>query len=164
MRALLGLLVLLLALPVAAGEVYRQTDEHGRVIFTDQPTPQAELVPLDPVNTTPAVTPVPRAKPEAARVEYQVRITSPEADAIIPNGLVAQAVVVQAEPAPRTSFRFRLLLDGEEVGVQADGRFTVPQLARGSHQFSAELLDADGRVLARGEPVDIFVYWPGGNR
>lgn len=44
MRRLITALLLLAALPLWAADVYRSTDENGNVVYTDRPTPGAELV------------------------------------------------------------------------------------------------------------------------
>ena len=46
MRTLLIMLCLTLAMTTVA-EVYRSFDENGNVVFTDKPSPDAELIEVD---------------------------------------------------------------------------------------------------------------------
>ena len=63
---------LLLAIPASA-QIYKTTDEHGNVVFTDSPPPgEGEQVELPQTNTTPpppVVAPIERPAPEPETVE-----------------------------------------------------------------------------------------------
>ena len=96
---ILYFIALMFSLPVFA-EVYKVVDNNGNITYTDQPQPDAKLVPL--VNKMPRVQPEPIGKPEPAAnpdaegtqeaqqtpafAGYtQAYILSPAHDQIIPN-------------------------------------------------------------------------------
>lgn len=159
------LIVLILVAPAMAAEtVYRQTDEQGRPVFTDQPETGAAPVDLSPVNVTPAVTPRQTDTPEQSEVgEYRAfEIVQPQA--IVPNGLAENRVVVRLEPPLRDGHRLRVLVDGAAVATGERSELTIGQLPRGSHTLEVQLLEGNTQRVLRSARRDIFVYWPGGNR
>ena len=50
MRILISIICLLVAISATA-EVYRSVDENGNVVFTDKPSPDAELIEVDELQT-----------------------------------------------------------------------------------------------------------------
>lgn len=161
-KGLLLLLVLWVSGPVLADTVYRQQDERGRPLFTDQPAPGAQEVDVAPVNTLPAVTPRARSdEPRRAPAYKRVEVVVPS---IIPNGLVPVTIAVRPEPALREGHRWRMTLDEVPVAESSGAGFTFPRLERGTHVVSVEIVDAAGKVVAKSDAVSFFVYWPGRNR
>lgn len=161
LRLLLGAVVV--AHTHAADPIYRQHDEEGRPVFTDQPGVDAEPVELPPANITPEVEPAPRDA-ETERDDFAgyrtVQISEP--GNIVPNGLANTTVAVRLEPALREGHRLRVLLDGEAIASGSQSRVSVGQLPRGSHSLEVQVL-AGPRIVATAR-TEIFVYWPGGNR
>ncbi|WP_242457991.1 DUF4124 domain-containing protein [Halomonas sp. YLGW01] len=153
---------------VQAATVYRHVDEQGNVSYSDRPQ-QGEAVELAPLTVVPA----PRASstftgrdtakaatPSPPFLPYSTfRIASPGDEQTLPTGYAGNVQVeVAIEPALREDHRVRLLLDGRlsQSALHSDA-FMLTNLDRGEHQLVAELLDADGRVRHRSEPVTLFV-------
>lgn len=174
------IVVLALAAQAGATTVYRTTDAQGNVVFTDDPGRGGEKVELEPVTVVPsrregrdAESATPRAAPQessrepreprAARSPFlpydRFRITRPADGQTLPTGAAGNlAVELAVEPPLREDHRVRLLLDGE-VGQSAlhTDAFLLNNLPPGEHELQAELLDADGEVRHRTEPVTVYV-------
>ena len=158
-----------------ATTIYRTTDAQGNVTFTDQPDRGGEEVELAPLTVVPSRGEVRRADParaegrEAPRparapgqpfMPYDTfRIVSPGHEETLPTGYAGNVEVALAiDPALREDHRVRLLVDGEVSQSAMHTRaFMLTGLYRGAHVLQAELLDADGEVRHRTEPVTLYV-------
>lgn len=183
------LLFIALALPLAAtaGTVYKYFDANGNVVFTDQPVPGAEKIVVPETQT---YSPEPTARPrqilpampatpggDASQLNpySQFKIRSPAPDETFRNVddvLVSLSIL----PRLRQGHKVQLLLDGKPVGAaKPSPQFALPGIARGSHSVVAQILDAQGRVVAKTGSVSFHVHKtsaltkpapanPGGNR
>ena len=146
-------LLLACALPASA-EIYRSTDAQGNPVFSDRPLPGASRVELpadnrmDSPQTTAAPTPG-SAEPEGAPAYQQLWISQPAPDANLRSNDGSLSVSLSSQPALQPGHRYRLLLDGQAQGSSTSPQFRLHNLDRGSHSLAAEIVDADGRVLAR---------------
>lgn len=161
MRVLLAMLVLV-ALPAVAEEIYRTTDEDGNVVFTDQPpSDDAEPVELDPLTTVPAREPEmpatgddtePDAQQAAPVRGYEgVRIAYPPADQAVRHngGNVPVRLELLPEGAELAEGHTALIVvDGGEHDAGRATEITVGPLERGPHRVRARILDRTGRVVA----------------
>ncbi|MEC9483995.1 MAG: DUF4124 domain-containing protein [Halomonas sp.] len=175
------LLGLVLTGPTAwAATVYRSVDEHGNVVFSDQPTGNGERIRLAPLTVVPsleAVTPqaerptAQAADPVARRameshpgapfMPYSTfRIAAPENGQTLPTGYGGDVqVMLDVDPDLREDHRVRLLLDGEiSQSAMHTKAFILTNLDRGEHVLQAELLDASGQVRHRSAPVILYVH------
>jgi hypothetical protein len=169
-RALLTLLMLaLLATPTVAQEIFRTTDEHGNVVFTDQPpagTRETERVELQQTNTTPATpippTPTPEpwgSKPET--VEFRVAITSPPNETTIAMGPGNFSVNASVQPALSDGAMLQLYMDGAPRGEPQQGTtWNLTNVFRGAHDISVAVIDSEGEQLADSDPVRVYVLRP----
>ncbi len=149
MRILISIFCLLVALSATA-EVYRSVDENGNVVFTDKPSPDAELIEVDELQTIqpPSVgdfeyTPPP-VKPKSKYTE--VSITSPQNDAAIRNNGGNVTVNIATKPGLQANDHLVLYLDGKEIMLGKATAKAFSGLDRGSHQLRAAVKDADGRI------------------
>lgn len=165
------LLVVPLSSEAQAQRIYRSTDQHGNVIFTDDPQRGGEEVRLSPVTVVPASAPpaaprvsaqpaVPRSHPGQPFMPYDTfAISTPGNDHAIPVGAAGNVQVqLNVQPALRKDHRVRLLLDGRisQTAMHAT-TFMLSNLARGSHRLQAELLDASGTVRHRTQAQVVHV-------
>ncbi len=158
------LCLLLLGLPAVA-DVYTYIDSEGNRVFTDQPRGNAKKVEIAPTNgmnqTTPPTVrvPVQVAEPAPLATYQLLRILVPEPDATVQEGSSGDLIVtLTSDPALMEGHNYRLLLDGTVAGTP--GRSPViplTNLDRGTHQLAAEIIDAEGRSVARtpSQPVHI---------
>ena len=141
-------ILFLIALGVSA-EVYRSVDENGNVVFTDKPSPGAETIELDEVQTI-NVPPPPdidferKKQPEKAYTE--VSILSPQNDQAIRNDAGNVTVNVGVKPALQPSDNLVLYLDGKEIMLRKATAKAFSGLDRGTHTVRAAVKDANGTV------------------
>lgn len=158
----IGLWVWLLSVSAclqAGGAIYRSTDAEGVTVFSDQRTPGAEVLREPPINTVEPPSPLP---PRASRrgqnpdqdalgvTRYtRIAVVKPEADSAFWNADGVVSVEVALEPPLVQGNRVALLLDGAAIGQPAaTTRFALQNVDRGTHTLVAQIVDAQGRVVA----------------
>lgn len=169
-RAIL-LLLLLIPLAAATQQIFKTTDEHGNVVFTDQPPADAkgvEEVELAPMNRAPPPPDIPRAttdsQPELEAVEYGVTITDPANETTIPMGPGNFSVSAAVEPGLEPGATLLLRIDGEPWGVPGTATsWQLTNIFRGAHDLTVALLGPGGEPLAISEPVRVYVLRPSVN-
>lgn len=149
------LLVLLLAAPAMAGEIYRHKDKFGNPVFTDQPPEDAEAVELGPVNTLPAA-PRPAQPatpaPEAPAGYTQLRLVGPQSGTTLRNP-TADIVFGVSTDAPLQAMHTFVFVHNGQVASRGTTGFRLDPLERGEHEVVAEIRDEHDRVLIRSEPI-----------
>ena len=155
-----ALALLLACAGPAAADIYRYVDEDGNVIYSDQPHPDAEKIPVPEVQTysAPAFSeppPPPAAKPEAPRIVYLTfGIVSPADDQAVRSNNGSLNVEVLLEPALDKSHQLQLLLDEKPRGEPGTATsWSLENVTRGTHTLLAEIIDDTGAVVNRTEPV-----------
>jgi hypothetical protein len=165
------LLALLLAPLASLGEapIYRTTDEHGNVAFTDTPPANAsdsERVDITHINSTPAPpsAPVPTVVPVIAVNETTastVTITSPVNETAIPSGPGNFPIEVNVQPPLGGNQALQLMMDGAPTGSpQSDPLWDLTNVLRGQHDFTVDLIDETGEVLATSPAIRVYVQRP----
>ncbi|MDX1803194.1 MAG: DUF4124 domain-containing protein [Alcanivorax sp.] len=150
--------------PSPPSTIYRTTDEHGNIVFTDQPGQgqAAEAVKLKPTNTVPGENtkalqdklkaPLPQVKERA--VSYQsVRITSPEDGASLRNP--DKPVPVSVALVPKLQEDDQLVLYDNGV-AQPDMTLDAPD--RGTHFLKVKVLSKSGDVLISSDAIKVYVH------
>ena len=163
MRILILFITLILLIPVSA-EVYRTTDENGNVIFTDKPSPGAEEIEIDEVQT---VSPPPvrdfRYTPpkKKGKSNYKkAEITTPKNDDVITGGTGNVSVSISLEPALQDTDRIVLYMDGEKQSDSSSTSFELSNLDRGTHTIKVDIINKGGKVLKSSSPVSFTVQRP----
>lgn len=172
MRALILLLALVPGL-VAAGEIYRSTDEEGNPLFTDDPPDDdAEPVELDPITSVPPPETGDGAEGQQGSggssggdgqggpAYHGISITYPPADQAVRHngGLVPVRVALEPEDARLAEgHQVEILLDGDVRASGASLQVSVSAVARGPHTVRARVIDATGATVVTSPPVDFFL-------
>ena len=158
MRLFITTLCLIFSLALTA-EVYRSVDKNGNVVFTDQPSPDAELIELDELQTIDAPT---RGNfeytppPEKPAPRYSaVTIISPQNDLAIRDNAGNVTVNIATQPDLRSSDELVLFMDGKEIILGKSTAKAFTALDRGTHQLRAAVRDANGRIL-KSSPSVVF--------
>lgn len=142
-------------------DIYKQVLPDGTVSYSNQPHPNAEKINPPPPQVIPAVKPPAdtqtqgRTPPEAAPYD-QLSIAEPATDQVIWSNEQTVSVGVAIEPFLQTQEGHRLviLLDGHPVAAPGDEMsLTLTNVDRGTHTLTAEVRDAQGRVLVQSAPV-----------
>lgn len=159
MRSLLLCLMFVAAPLPAVADVYRSVDEHGNVIFTDKASPGSKKVQVPPATTVrPFTVPTAEQKPEEQKpVSYAgVSITQPvDGQALRSNaGDVSITVAVDPYLDVTHGHAIAVVLDGvRQDQTWTSTSLTLPNLDRGTHTLQVLLVDSEGRILERSEPV-----------
>jgi hypothetical protein len=158
MRILLLLITFCFLTPVSAG-VYRSVDEDGNIVYTDKPSPDAEKIKIDNVQTVPAgdsnfeYTPPENLSEEGAYTKLEV--VNPENDHVFTGNTGDVTVSVMIEPALNTKRGDRLILtlDGKKAGDSTSTSFTLANLDRGTHTIEVYVVNKGGKSLMESAPV-----------
>lgn len=171
LAAVLGIALAGSAATAIGQTVYRVTDEHGNVTFTDNPGRGGKALELAPLpNLPPALSAAlanpsvttpddarPRGKPGQPFMPYDhFSIALPQQGAQVQEGMTAVEVAIA--PPLRDDHQVRLLVDGEisQTALHSDV-FWLTGLPPGRHELQAELLDSSQRLQHRTAAVTITV-------
>lgn len=157
-------LLILLSASVQA-DVYKSVDENGEVIFSDQPTPNAQRMKLPELPTYKAL-PVPgfssSPKPAPAASPYDsLKIVAPENDATIRDnqGVVRVEVALEPPLMRKQGHKIQFYLNGEPHGIPvATTSISFSNLDRGSYTLTTSVVDASGAVLMTSDPVVFHLH------
>lgn len=169
---LMILALVALIVPMLTGaEVYRWTDDQGRVHFGDRPPgnrPSEAVDVREPVRAVPLEgareilerpvrTRGGRAEGEGAYT--RVAIVRPEDGAGVRanDGTVSAELALEPELDAAAGHRVVWLLDGEEVGSGSSARATFQGLNRGDHTLKARVIDASDQELGASDTVEFSV-------
>ncbi len=157
-------LLILLAASVHA-DVYKTVNEKGEVIYSDQPTPNAQRMKLPelPTYTAPPV-PSLSSTPETVAVTSpykSVRIIEPENDATIRDnqGVVRVQVVLDPPLITKQGHKIQFYLNGEPHGMPVGSTsISFSNLDRGTYTLSTSVMDTKGVVMMSSDPVVFHLH------
>jgi hypothetical protein len=160
-------LLIVLAASVQA-DVYKSVNEKGEVIYSDQPTANAQRMKLPELPTytappVPSLSSAPntnKAAPVASPYK-SVKIILPENDATIRDNQGIVRVQVELNPSLMTKqgHKIQFYLNGEPHGIPVDSTsISFSNLDRGTYTLSTSVIDANGVVLSRADPVDFHLH------
>ncbi len=156
------LLMVLICSAASAAEVYRWVDESGQVHYSDTPREGAELVILQKAQgfKAPQISSRPGGGSDGSTGEEEapaqqgysrLAITSPAQEEVFWNIEGVLEVTVEMTPRLRRGDRLRLIYDGQPLeGLRfSRGKIRMTDVYRGVHTLVAEVVDSNGRSLAR---------------
>jgi uncharacterized protein DUF4124 len=161
---------LLAATAAHAGKVYKWVDEQGNVLYTDQPRKGAREIKI--AASPPAAVRAPQGVPhqtgafvsrEGEDFKYSaLTLSAPDENTIRDNaGNVIIALSVAPDVISARGDRIKLTLDG--LALNSDyypPEVLLPGLDQGTHTLQAAVIDKDGRVLIRSEPLEFYLkHW-----
>ncbi len=160
------LLVTLFFLTSVSAEVYRSVDEDGNIVYTDKPSPDADKIKVDKVQTVPAgdsnfeYTPPEDSADDAAYTKLE--IANPENDHVFTGNTGNVTVSVVIEPALKNKRGDRLILtmDGKKAGDSTSTSFTLTNLDRGTHTIEVYVVNKGGKSLKESAPVSFTMKRP----
>lgn len=169
MRTLIAVLVLILATPALADEVYKWVDENGVVHYTDKPPSRdAEPAKLPPLQTYKGGTaPDLRkfdkgpqgGKPAAGAAQLQ--IVTPSRDETFRSAERTVPIAVMVTPSLTEGQRLIYIVDGKPVSMPtADTSLALTGVDRGSHSVVVTLVSEAGEEIARSQPVTFHMKPP----
>lgn len=146
--------MVLLIIPFVAGaEVYKWTDEFGKVHYSDQPNKMTDKpidLPESMIYKAPAKPKFELDKPEekpAYKFYETFKIVSPQNDGTVRSAPGNLSILMQVSPALRSNHSVVVMVDGKEVAKGKSTSVSVSNIERGSHSLSAKIIDDNGRVV-----------------
>ncbi len=164
------LAILLLGSTTAYGDIYKTVLPDGTVIYSDAPEQGAEqhskklegIVDIPTLNLPPVKQNKPTSSSDSDTAPFNydsVTITSPKSDQTFRNIGGSLTVSVSVQPALQQGHRVELMMDGSKVaGPSASTTLTAKEVYRGTHSFTARILDKSGKTVARSNSVTVHVH------
>lgn len=149
-------------------KIYHWVDENGKTHFSDTAVPGTpeldvknnNLLTTDKNNnqqSNSVANQLPKNDDDEA-INYQATIVSPEDDQPLRSNDGTINVHVVTEPEKKNSQKFQLYLDGQKLGSpQISPTMRALNIDRGTHQVQVELLDENGKVLAKTQVVTVHL-------
>ena len=163
------LLVLLLvfACATANSQIFRRIGPDGQVYFSDQPGPDAERVDVTPAQAISLPPVAEQTEPVAAATQGDAivaytgfSITSPTSDQGVRANDGNVTVHLSLQPALQSGHMIVLNVDGEDgksINSSSGLMVELNNLSRGQHTVMATVIDEDGNILIKTEPVTFQV-------
>ncbi len=158
----------LLCATATAEEIYKWVDEDGVIHYSDQPAPGAEVIQLPDRPAPRQSRPAPRPASAAPSLEAQraaasrpfsyesLAFSSPNPEQTLWNIGGTLNVAISLNPGLRQGHRVRLYFDGEPREISGT-QVQLTEVYRGTHNLQAEVLDANGNLMIRSEPIRFYV-------
>lgn len=156
------LILILFCSTTALAEVYRSVDEHGNTVYSDKPSPDAEIIQVDEVQTvdsgdvepfvyTPLTDDTEKVSPYT-----QVAINSPGNNESIRANDGDISVSLDIKPGLIPGHKVVLYVDGT-AAAEGGKEIKLENVDRGTHSLSAAIQASDGREIERSPAVTFTV-------
>ena len=166
MRKFIPLLIIFMALPAFARDVYKWTNEEGVVIYSDIPQEGAERIRVNTGRQVPASRSGAEqgeaqsgSGDEAEAITYEsLEIIQPADDATIRSNEGMVAVGLSLSPALGQGHEVKIIVDGTELeGGMKGTQFTLNNLNRGTHSLQTRVVDAQGNELITSNSISFHL-------
>ncbi|EGT3626803.1 DUF4124 domain-containing protein [Morganella morganii] len=160
----LTLIGLVLFSMLAQATVYKWVDKDGKVHYSDEPQPNAQVVELKEKTLNQIALPLPKTDSNNANqaiesIQYKVNITSPAEEETVRDNNGDFDVVATITPELKSQYLMVLKLDGNPIGQpQIGGTFKLKNIDRGEHTLVVDALTQNGKVFASSSPRKIFLH------
>ena len=155
------LIVAFIPLFLGAETVYKTVDEQGNVLFSDQPSANADKLEIE---AAPAVDfkqlSLPPRRSERfseANVYRQLLILEPVNEQTIHSNPGNLTVMVSLQPNLKQGHTLVLEMDGKRVKESSSGTIDLENIDRGSHILTARVLDAEKNIVMSSNSVTFFM-------
>lgn len=152
------LILTLLAMASVHADVYRSVNEDGNTVYSDKPSPDAEKIHIDKIQTIDPgevepfeYTPIKRDA-EGVSPYTGVQIASPQNNDTIRSNAGELEVNVAINPGLIPGHQVVLYLDGNNV-AEGGGQFELENIERGTHTLIAAIRSSQGNEIERSAPV-----------
>lgn len=139
--------------------IYKGTDPSGRTIYSDQPLPNGKEVEVQslPTYTPPPLPETVTTPAETEEINYQVQILEPMNDQTFTTDIQKVTVRVSLTPELQEGDSVILLLNNQPYGSNDKTlNFYFENLARGSYELQAQVVNAEGKVKAKSETITFY--------
>lgn len=163
MRTILAIIAVTTA-SVAMAQAYRWVDESGVVHYSDKPVEGAEriILPESTRSTRPATafrfaeTDEPATEEQVPFSYETIEVVAPAPEETLWNIEGVLNVALTIEPALRPTDRVRVYFDGQMRQVRGTN-FQIQEVYRGAHNIQAEIVDENGVIMGRSQPIRFYV-------
>lgn len=168
MSVRIAVIIGMLAFSVANAQIYQSTDEAGNPVYTDTPgsDPAAKELKLPPVNIIPSPSPTGMnfdvEQPAFDPGKYQsIKIIAPQNDATVFIRTTNLPIEVKLLPPVKQALGHRLLVlwDGEPL-FENQTTYLLDDADRGTHTLLAQVVDENGNILIKSQPVSVHIRKP----
>ena len=160
----LTLIGLMLFSMLAQAVVYKWVDKDGKVHYSDEPQPNAQIVELKDKTLNQISLPLPKTDMDDVNqaiesIQYQVDITSPSEEETVRNNNGDFEVVATITPELKGQYLMAIKLDGKPIGQPQIGNvFQLKNIDRGQHTLVVDAMTQNGKVFASSPPRKIFLH------
>ena len=160
---------LIFACATASAEIFRRVGPDGQVYFSDQPSPGAERIEVQPASSV-SLPPVPEQTDEAvatldqdepeAFVYTGFTITSPTPEEGVRANDGNVTIQLSLQPPLQPEHSIVMSVDGEDGEAMKNATsllIGLSNLSRGRHTVDATVLNRAGEPMVRTQPVSFFV-------
>lgn len=159
---IIALFLSLLPLLTAAETVYKSVDEQGNVIFSDQPSANAEKFEVEAapsIDFREVTIPTRAAEKKKTTAYYQeIMILEPGNEQTVRDNPGNLNVFVASNPALREGDQYQLVLDGQSVSAGRDNTVKLQNIDRGEHTLTAQIVNNEGKVLLTSRPSTFYMH------
>ncbi|MGL5048663.1 MAG: DUF4124 domain-containing protein [Shewanella sp.] len=160
----LPLIGLMLFSMLAQATVYKWVDKDGKVHYSDEPQPNAQIVELKDKTLNQITLPPPKADLNHSNhvigsVPYQVNITSPTEEETVRDNNGDFEVITTITPELKSQYLMAIKVNGKLIGQpQIGGTFKLKNIDRGEHILVVDAMTQNGKVFASSSPRKIFLH------
>lgn len=152
----------------ADSKIYHWIDEQGKSHFSDTASPGTKEISVHNQNLlVNSETTEPKAANELSiaveeekqsAIKYQATITSPLDDVALRSNEGTINIQVVTIPEKKNNHKLQLFLDGKALGeAQISPTISAQNIDRGTHQVQVQLLDENGKLLAKTQVVTVHL-------
>ncbi|MGI2097593.1 DUF4124 domain-containing protein [Shewanella glacialipiscicola] len=160
----LTLIGLMLFSMLAQAVVYKWVDKDGKVHYSDEPQPNAQIVELKDKTLNKISLPQPKTDIDDVNqaiesIQYQVNITAPNEEETVRDNNGDFEVVATITPELKGQYLMAIKLDGKPIGQPQVGNiFQLKNIDRGQHTLVVDAMTQNGKVFASSPPRKIFLH------
>ncbi|GIU04508.1 DUF4124 domain-containing protein [Shewanella glacialipiscicola] len=160
----LTLIGLMLFSMLAQAVVYKWVDKDGKVHYSDEPQPNAQIVELKDKTLNQISLPQPKTDIDDVNqaiesIQYQVNITAPNEEETVRDNNGDFEVVATITPELKGQYLMAIKLDGKPIGQPQVGNiFQLKNIDRGQHTLVVDAMTQNGKVFASSPPRKIFLH------
>jgi len=149
------LIMLLVAVPLHAADVYKSVDRDGNTVFSDIPSENAEKIEVRELPTIPALEQQPDrpVKAEPVARYNTLSITSPKNDETYFRSEGDLVVALQIQPRLASGDTVVLYLNSNEFLSGRSSTYSIPELDRGTYQLRVAIKDSADKIIMSTETV-----------
>lgn len=157
-------IILLFISSSVIAQIYKWTDSHQVIHYSDQPHQNASIVNLPPLQIYKTATAWEKRKQKNKSIDKRLKydfltIVQPLDNQTIYSNAGQLIIFLVIKPTLARGHRIELILDGMPIGKpQIKPIFQLNSIDRGAHTLSVQIIDAFEKVLIRSKTIRVYVH------